>query len=1342
LLNIHANNFGSGHVTRSRALRSQSVLKQVSSSLLGVCLLLLPWQTFALGLGTLEVQSYLDEPLRAAIELRSVSDQPLQSITVQLAPRSDFANAGIERTAQLSSLRFAIKRMPSGKPVIQITTLNGVSEPYLHFLLSVDWAGGRIQREYTALLDPPTYAATLPPTVVVPQQTIPVSPPAVVAITPVAPAMPTVAADRVPPPPAASSAATSTPVGRALPTPVTTVEISTHKVIKGETAWQIARSMRARTPDVSVFQLLQTLRSNNPQAFINNNINLLKAGARLRLPDAKQVRAVSKQEARKQYRLQLDLWQAYQNYVSSGSRTAAKSPTPAEQASPSAVSNIPEQTDKVKSAVTENIANDQEASIPQLSSVSPTPKLNPAATVKDAVVTTDKVAASKAKKEAVAATDSQQDLLKIVQTTVSKDAGTALQAGANDTVPGTKIVDGSSSKVSRLQAKITAMEENLLSRDLENKDLRERVALLEQQVQNATRLIEIRNQQLAQIQNKQLPTPVSTSTSPEQVTAVESPVAEQPGSPNQQKLAQPKTTDAESTQTVKIPSVDKAEVSKSKPVAAAQQVAKPPLKPRPLAKKTPSKTAPPGKPWWQEIYDSVTGNQTSLIGLGGGVILLGVALLALLRRRRKEDEPADEEGSQPMVAAIGNEPDAEDSDSSFLSDFGLSGMGMQAAEVDPLAEAEVYMAYGRDEQAEEVLREAMSRDPSRSEIKLKLLDIYEQRSDLNSFETLAQQMSPQHSGYDKDAWLKVVDMGQRLSPENPLFASTTTQPSVEDKSPSSPPEIANLPDPEAPIDAVGKSVRTAITENENPFASLDPELGAVEFDPPDTDRLASLMDTTGDSLPLEGIHPPSLDLPDLDLESSDELTTPAADIGAADTGATTAGDVDASAEIQQNTAHTVTDEETVTDLSALDLSDFDLQLDLSDTPAENNDDSPPAAVDSLAVLADDAVVDLASEPSLDFDFSDLDLELSAPARTSLDDESKDAVVLDANTLEDTQQSVEDDAYNLFDVQPQVVDREPGGDLASVTTEPPQPDSKQDAGPITNLDLSIDEEQVFDLVPEVVAESTQSNEAAPSAEELPEFDLADFDFSTEEELTATAIHYDSDNAADGTEPAVVADEAELSAEKMESPAVQDPDTDSEQESESTSTQQQLAIDELHDLDESSPDADRAEVESSEVKAAVAETTENRIGDDLEHEDATDLATPALQTEVDQEAEDEIATSTDLEEPAPAVDPATDEDKGQKTFDDGLDELDQLIAQDFAGAADVDDQDDWSFDEPVGSDGEQKTGVGEDEAATKLDLARAYIDMGDEEGARGILAEVLEEGNSGQRTQAQSLIEEIS
>jgi pilus assembly protein FimV len=90
-------------------------------------------------------------------------------------------------------------------------------------------------------------------------------------------------------------------------------------------------------------------------------------------------------------------------------------------------------------------------------------------------------------------------------------------------------------------------------------------------------------------------------------------------------------------------------------------------------------------------------------------------------------------------------------------------------EVDPIAEAEVYLAYGRDEQAEEILKDAIVKDPVRQELKGKLLEIYFQRNDVAAFETLAEELYAALEGKGGKVWDKVEEMGQKLSPTNPMF---------------------------------------------------------------------------------------------------------------------------------------------------------------------------------------------------------------------------------------------------------------------------------------------------------------------------------------------------------------------------------------------------------------------------------------------------------------------------------------------------------------------------------------------------------------------------------------------
>ena len=154
-------------------------------------------------------------------------------------------------------------------------------------------------------------------------------------------------------------------------------------------------------------------------------------------------------------------------------------------------------------------------------------------------------------------------------------------------------------------------------------------------------------------------------------------------------------------------------------------------------------------------------------------LLILVGIFVVLRRRRSIAEFEDSIISGTAVLDIStaesSEPSGTGSETSFLSDF-VPGMGnMQADEVDPLAEAEVYMAYGRDEQAEEVLKEAAEKNPDRHELKLKLLEIYQGRKDISSFETLAEELYPADGNIPMDVWAKVAEMGKIVNPDNPLF---------------------------------------------------------------------------------------------------------------------------------------------------------------------------------------------------------------------------------------------------------------------------------------------------------------------------------------------------------------------------------------------------------------------------------------------------------------------------------------------------------------------------------------------------------------------------------------------
>ncbi|MEO0369311.1 MAG: hypothetical protein AAF197_11080, partial [Pseudomonadota bacterium] len=132
-----------------------------------LCLaVLLVWVSPAsgLGLGSLEVQSNLDQPLDGIIELRLADGDELSSVRARIASREEFQDLNIDYPDYIGSVRLAVEER-GGVPVLRVISDSAINEPFLHLLVRVDWTGGSFLREYTALIDPPTYAADAPPAI-------------------------------------------------------------------------------------------------------------------------------------------------------------------------------------------------------------------------------------------------------------------------------------------------------------------------------------------------------------------------------------------------------------------------------------------------------------------------------------------------------------------------------------------------------------------------------------------------------------------------------------------------------------------------------------------------------------------------------------------------------------------------------------------------------------------------------------------------------------------------------------------------------------------------------------------------------------------------------------------------------------------------------------------------------------------------------------------------------------------------------------------------------------------------------------------------------------------------
>ncbi|SDF39642.1 pilus assembly protein FimV [Duganella sp. OV458] len=222
----------------------------------------------AAGLGKLTVLSALGQPLRAEIELTAVTPEEASALVAKLAPPEAYRSANIDFNPALMSLRFDVEQR-NGRQIIKVSSSQTINEPFVDMLLELSWTGGRMVREYTFLLDPPDLRATQAP-----QVTAPVD----VASRPAQPAA-------TPAPPAAQAAAPARPAA-----PAPKVAATEYTVKQGDNLTRIANQVKP--VDVSLDTMLVALYRANPEAFSGKNMNRLKSGQILSVPDAEQIRAV------------------------------------------------------------------------------------------------------------------------------------------------------------------------------------------------------------------------------------------------------------------------------------------------------------------------------------------------------------------------------------------------------------------------------------------------------------------------------------------------------------------------------------------------------------------------------------------------------------------------------------------------------------------------------------------------------------------------------------------------------------------------------------------------------------------------------------------------------------------------------------------------------------------------------------------------------------------------------------------------------------------------------------------------------------------------------------------
>ncbi len=839
-------------------------------------LFLIPGHLLSLGLGDIEVNSALNQPLNAQINLIAAREDEFEELRVELAPANVFDRVGVPRPYFLTQLKFQPIKLPNGGTAVQVTSKDPVREPFLTFLVEVTWPKGRLLREYTVLLDPPEFAQQQAPQVATPA-TAPVEPvvetdpvvtpqqssqPEIVdteedinairermdralgidgteEIEPVVEEVAEVAevaeeaevieeevvADAEPTAEELEEAVAETveeaepvveespvvesvedvavaddvveeeiaevderdletirkemdealgidgtePIERDIEVVAETTgtqELVTGEVLveKGDTLYNIAKA--AKPSSVTMNQMMLAIQEANSDAFINNNVNLLKQGAVLRIPQENEAQALSSSEARKLISEQNALWKEYRGVVTQTPATNVDAPELVEESS--------------------DLAKEAKQALKE-------------ATEKPA--------------------ETKQDL----NILASEDANQS---------PDTQIAGGE--EVKKLQNEVNLNKELAASRAKENEELKSRVEALESMLEKKEKILNIQNQQLKELQ-EQLSTETDKAAAAEKLLKEKALKEETEPEVKSEAKPDPKPVVKEE---IKEPVVEPLPEF-TEPVVAEQAIGKPKLEPLPdwdslpaieetlseeVAETPPEEkpaeaTKPEEKPTEIKTAEAPTAPEAeagfmgfalsfleslkekasnALLPLLGGVLLLLGGLWFWKKKQVKTveltglgempmeaiedgehfDDILDETIITPQVSAQASTSDedlggvaenlATEGENDFSAEASEESGDTEEGE-DVLDEADVYISYGLHQQAQDLLNDAIANEPGRNDYKVKLAEVYYSQKDQEGFEQYAGKIKNE-LGESSNDWQKIMSMGKELAPASALFA--------------------------------------------------------------------------------------------------------------------------------------------------------------------------------------------------------------------------------------------------------------------------------------------------------------------------------------------------------------------------------------------------------------------------------------------------------------------------------------------------------------------------------------------------------------------------------------------
>jgi len=1066
-------------------VRKKPVRKLLVACITGA--LFLPKLGFTLGLGDIEVNSALNQELKAEIELFSAAPEDAETLIVKLASRDAFSRAGLDRPFLLNELRFKTV-VVDNVPHIQITTATPVREPFLNFLLEVDWPKGHLLREYTVLLDPPTFMLqSQAPSHQAPSQSSsqnnnqntdfrPSAAPAAAVVNPA----PTSNFR-----PAARPVTAASPKNNTVavtPSAVRNQAADRYRIQSGDTAWSLAESMRPNS-SITVEQMMMALLHANPESFINENINGLKRGYILRSPDLADITAISPAQARAMVKEQAALWRQYQQSYSGGSLVSA----------------------------IDNYENGSAAGSQTSSAEN---------------------AASKDRS--------------------SQDKGAHLQiVSAGDGASTSGVKDPTAMSSAELREALALARENLETERVEKELLHEEIAQLEHQLGQSKGLMTLEGGELASAQSVKADDISSNATDEMAADEVvdDASATELPADAGSEELGEEvaAATDGDVDSAGEAIFVDETdegnltedEAMTSETSASDSSPVDDAVEPAPVGIVN------------NEPVDPLTRlmNDPMLLAAAGGGLLLILALGYLIVKRRKsatDDAESDETSGTTSLDDIADmveedqQEDAEvlDTESTMIMEAVDTNVDTvitdafdeeeafdeiveeeEEARDDVIAEADVYLAYGIYQQAEDLLENAISENPDRDDYRVKLAETRYASKDEAGFIEAATELRQRHPDEDTAAWKKVAAMGVTLCPDNALFqGGAAADVDVDALAPQSPEpmdidlgldedlnEDLDIPDLDLSLgeaDSIeasddGNDAILDIGDADDVFdvgsddtnEEVDLDSDEVEFDLSETDAVAE--ESVAEEISEEEFSL-DIDASELDIDDDNDGSEDASLSDEVAEESTETDDTDENIEIDIDSAELDLDvdfgaEDASEEVSTEEVSADSLDIDFAADADEKKTSDDSAMEDGLEIdISDDA-------DSLDIDFGVDDATASDASEDTGSTAEEDSVELDIGESDDDENAIDLDVVDL-DTSDNDLAEESGDAESEDALDDAMDDDEFDLSSLddvdeisTKLDLARayldmgDSEGTREILKEVLVDG--SNEQKKEAEEL-------------------------------------------------------------------------------------------------------------------------------------------------------------------------------------------------------------------------------------------------------------------